>query len=115
MLAQRRVNMIPQFDARTTYEMWQSGEAEILDVREPSEWDLGHIEGVRWIPMGELPARWRELDPDKKLVCVCHSGARSYYAAAALRQAGIDASNLVGGMLDWQAEKLPITPPGIIE
>ena len=107
--------MVPQFDARTTYDMWQRGEAEILDVRESSEWDLGHIEGVKWIPMGELPARWRELDPGKKLVCVCHSGGRSYYAASALRQAGIDAANLAGGMLDWQAAKLPITPPGIIE
>jgi rhodanese-related sulfurtransferase len=87
----------------------------MVDVREEDEWNLGHIEGIKWIPLGELPRRWSELDPDKKLVCVCRSGNRSNYAAAMLRQAGIDASNMSGGMLQWKQEKLPVTPPGIIE
>ena len=65
--------------------------------------------------MGQLPWKWRQLDPDKKWVCVCRSGNRSNYAAAMLRQAGIDAANLAGGMLDWKAQGLPITPPGIVE
>ena len=48
------------------------------------------------------------------LPCVCLAGTRSAYAAALLRQQGIEAANLAGGMLEWQSEQLPITPPGII-
>jgi rhodanese-related sulfurtransferase len=92
----------------------ERGEVDLLDVREPDEWNLGHIEGAKWIPMGHLQARWRELDPARKLVVVCLSGSRSNYVAAMLRQVGIDAANLEGGMLAWQAEKLPITSPGIV-
>ncbi|HKP51740.1 MAG TPA: rhodanese-like domain-containing protein [Chloroflexia bacterium] len=106
---------VPQIDPRTAQEEWERGDADLVDVREESEWDLGHIEGVQWIPLGQLPTRWRELDPARKLICVCRSGNRSNYAAAMLRQAGIDAANMSGGMLEWKQEKLPITPPGIIE
>jgi rhodanese-related sulfurtransferase len=93
----------------------QKGEALLVDVREQDEWDRGHIEGIAFIPLSQLHLRWRELDSDKHWICVCRSGNRSNYAAAMLRQAGVDASNLAGGMLDWQAEKLPITPPGIVD
>ena len=106
---------VPQVDAQRAYEQWQSGESSIVDVREQYEWNRGHIEGVAFIPLGQLPARWRELDPDKKWVCVCKVGSRSNYAAAMLRQAGIDAANLQGGMLDWKSRELPITPPGIVD
>jgi rhodanese-related sulfurtransferase len=109
------LNSVPQVDAKTAYEQWQQRDVALLDVRERSEWDLGHIEGIEFIPLGQLPWRWRELNPSKKWICVCLSGARSNYAAALLRQAGIDASNLRGGMLDWKANNLPITPPGIVE
>lgn len=105
---------VPQVDAKATQEHFERGGVDLLDVREPDEWDLGHIEGARWIPMGHLNARWGELDPARKLVVVCRSGSRSNYVAAMLRQVGIDAANLDGGMLAWQAEKLPITPPGIV-
>ena len=106
---------VPEVDAKTTYEQFQSGEIQLLDVRERSEWALGHIEGATLVPMSELGRRWRELDASMKWVCVCRSGSRSEYATALLRQAGLDIANLVGGMLDWQANKLPITPPGIVE
>lgn len=106
---------VPQVDAKTAHTQWQAGEVELVDVREQSEWDLGHVEGTKLIPLGQLPMRWRELDPDKRWVCVCRSGNRSNYAAAMLRQAGIEAANMQGGMLDWKSEKLPITPPGIVE
>jgi rhodanese-related sulfurtransferase len=87
----------------------------LLDVREPSEWALGHIEGAALIPMSQLGRRWRELDASVKWVCVCRSGSRSEYASALLRQAGLDIANMTGGMLDWKENKLPITPPGIVD
>ncbi len=106
---------VPQIDAQDAHREWASGEANLVDVREESEWDLGHIEGIKFIPLGDLPVRWKELDPSRKWICVCRSGNRSNYAAAMLRQAGIEAANMLGGMLDWKVEKLPITPPGIVE
>lgn len=105
---------VPKVDAKAAHEQFESGDVDILDVREPEEWQLGHIDGAKWIPLGQLPTRWREIDPERKLVVVCLSGARSNYAASLLKQVGIEAANLEGGMLAWRAEQLPITPPGII-
>ena len=106
---------VPQVDAKTAYAQWHSGEASILDVREPYEWELGHIEGSEWIPMDQLSHRWTELDAHKPWIVVCHSGVRSYYVAEALRGAGVDASNLAGGLVEWHAANLPLTPPGIVD
>jgi rhodanese-related sulfurtransferase len=105
---------VPQVRASEVHEHFQLGKVDILDVREPGEWELGHIEGATLMPLGQLPRRWREIDPSRKLVVVCLSGVRSEYAASLLRQVGIDAANLEGGMLAWQAERLPVTPPGIV-
>lgn len=106
---------VPQVDAKSVFERWQQGDVALVDVRERAEWELGHIDGIEFMPMGQLSRHWRELDPSKKWVCVCRSGNRSNYAAAFLRQAGIDAANMAGGMLAWKVEKLPITDPGIVE
>ncbi len=106
---------VPQIDVASVYTQLQRGEVEMVDVREASEWDLGHIEGIKWIPLGQLPARWRELEGAKKLICVCLMGNRSNYAALSLRSVGIDAINMEGGMLQWKASHLPITAPGIVE
>jgi rhodanese-related sulfurtransferase len=117
MYPQNRSNpfaSVPQVDAATAYRQLQNGETSILDVRDPEEWELGHIEGIAWIPLDQLHMRWRELDPNSKWVCVCLSGVRSNYAAAMLRQHDIGAENLDGGMLEWKSQQLPITPPGII-
>lgn len=105
---------VPQIDAKTAYERLAQGDTDILDVREAEEWQLGHIKGAKWLPLGQLPSRWREIAPDRNVVVVCLTGARSTYAASLLRQVGIQAANLEGGMLAWQAEQLPITAPGII-
>jgi rhodanese-related sulfurtransferase len=107
-------NEIPEVDALTASEHMARGEIAVLDVREQPEWDHGHIEGSTFIPLYQLQWRWSELDRNKSWVCVCLAGVRSHYAAALLRQAGIDAANMSGGMLAWQARKLPITDPGIV-
>ena len=56
---------VPQIAPEVAMSQWESGGAELVDVREDSEWNLGHIEGIKWIPLRQLPARWRELDPQK--------------------------------------------------
>jgi rhodanese-related sulfurtransferase len=80
-----------------------SADAVLLDVREPDEWQAGHIEGALHIPLADLPARVGELSPDAEIVVVCRSGARSGRAVGWLGQNGYDVLNLDGGMVAWAA------------
>lgn len=79
----------------------------VLDVREPLEWQHGHIEGAVHVPLMELPQRFQEL-PVGPLLVVCRVGARSAQATAYLAQQGLDATNLDGGMLDWAEAGRPM-------
>jgi rhodanese-related sulfurtransferase len=84
------------------------GDARFLDVREPDEWDAGHIDGALHIPLAELPARVAELPDDEGLVVVCRTGGRSGRATAWLVQNGYEAVNLDGGMGAWAASGRPM-------
>lgn len=79
----------------------------VLDVREPHEWADGHIDGAVHIPLGDLPARREELDPQQQTLVVCHLGGRSAKATAWLLTQGHDVVNLDGGMDAWQAAGRP--------
>jgi len=88
-----------------------AGRVQILDVREPSEFDgpLGHIRDAKLIPLGELSRRASELDRNRPVVAVCRSGGRSAQAVTILQKAGFDqAANLAGGMLRWRADGHPV-------
>lgn len=75
---------------------------QVVDVREPQEWQAGHIPGAVHIPLGQLPQRRGELDPAQPTVVVCRSGNRSAHATSLLRQAGFaDVRNLAGGIVGW--------------
>jgi rhodanese-related sulfurtransferase len=74
----------------------------VLDVREPVEWQYGHIEGALHIPLGELTSRVDEVPGGQTLV-VCKVGGRSAQAVMWLAQQGRDVVNLDGGMLDWES------------
>lgn len=88
------------------------GEIEILDVREPQEWEAGRIEGARHLPMAEVPARLGELPRDRPIVAVCRSGNRSGQVTEFLRASGFTAHNLDGGLKQWVGTGLPLTAPG---
>ncbi|HBM90372.1 MAG TPA: rhodanese-like domain-containing protein [Rhodospirillaceae bacterium] len=76
----------------------------LLDVRQPQEYQIDHIEGATLIPLGELSVRLNELPKDKVIVVYCRSGNRSARAAALLRENGFDKiENLIGGMRVWNA------------
>ena len=74
-------------------------EALILDVRQPSEFEKGHLEKAVNIPLPELRDRLEELPRDCEIWAYCRSGQRSYYAARVLSQYGFDAKNITGGFL----------------
>jgi len=79
----------------------------ILDVREPLEWEHGHIEGAVHIPLMQLPQRLGEVPGGQTLV-VCKIGGRSAQAVGYLVQQGIDAVNLEGGMIEWAGAGRPM-------
>jgi len=95
-------------DPREIYE--HRDQYQILDVREPYEWDAGHIEEAIHAPLADVMAgRAQELlDPSRPVVVVCRSGNRSELAALMLRTRGFDAHNLEGGEERWAAAGLPI-------
>lgn len=82
--------------------------AMLLDVRNPDEWEAGHVEGATWIPMNQLVERQGELPPDREIVVICKVGGRSSRVAEALVNAGYDAANIAGGAEAWQQAGFPI-------
>ncbi|GAA1881299.1 rhodanese-like domain-containing protein [Paeniglutamicibacter psychrophenolicus] len=75
--------------------------ALILDVREEYEWSEGHVAGAIHIPLGDLPVRYEELDPDEDTYIICRTGGRSAQAAAWLVSQGYTAFNIAGGSGAW--------------
>jgi rhodanese-related sulfurtransferase len=83
----------------------------ILDVREPFEIELAPFPGATHIPMGDIPARLQELEPDRETVVVCHHGIRSAQVANYLAQSGFErVLNLSGGIDAWSSDADPATP-----
>jgi rhodanese-related sulfurtransferase len=77
----------------------------LLDVREPWEYDVCHIEGAALVPMRSIQGRLQELDPTRETVVVCHHGVRSYHVARFLEHNGFDnVINLTGGVDAWAKE-----------
>ena len=76
---------------------------DLLDVREPEEFDAWALAGARNVPLSRLAPEAHGLSPGREVVVVCASGVRSARAVRALRSAGVPAVNLAGGMLAWAA------------
>ena len=87
----------------------QGEELLILDVRQPDEYQAGHVTGSQLIPLDQLALRLDELPRDRPIVAVCRSGNRSGVATGMLKRAGFaDIANLKGGILAWQKQGLPV-------
>jgi adenylyltransferase/sulfurtransferase len=83
----------------------------LIDVREPWEFDVCHIDGAKLIPMGQIPANLQSLDVDEDVVCYCHHGMRSLDVAVWLRNQGVaSAKSLAGGIERWSVEIDPKVP-----
>lgn len=89
-----------------------SQEYQVIDVRETEEYlgDMGHIKGSKHIPLMNLKDFLDEFrEEPKKLIFVCQSGERSYYACSFLKDQGIeDVVNLKGGMIQWHLSGLDV-------
>ena len=84
---------------------------DLIDVREPGEWEVAHLPTARLIPLGKLAASMGELDATRELVVMCRSGKRSADAVRRLQAAGFRrVKNLAGGILRWSDDVDPSVP-----
>jgi sulfur-carrier protein adenylyltransferase/sulfurtransferase len=84
----------------------KGGELVLIDVREPHEWEIAHIEGARLIPLNQLPERLGELNGHSEIVTHCHHGARSMKALEILKGAGFSKVRSLAGGIDTWAERV---------
>ena len=107
--AARAVNAIQEIQPSQLASRLKKGEQlEIIDVREPYEWEIGHIPGARLVPLASIAEEIPRLDKRRETILYCKVGARSMYAAQQLADAGVsDVRNLAGGILRWIDEVDP--------
>lgn len=83
----------------------------VVDVREPWEHEIAHIEGARLVPLRSLPAALSTFDPGAEYVLYCHHGVRSLAGAEFLRERGLTrVANLTGGIDAWSVRVDPAVP-----
>jgi adenylyltransferase/sulfurtransferase len=87
-------------------------EVQIIDVREPHEFEIARIPGTKLIPLAQIVQRAKEIDPSRAAIVHCKSGVRSGKAIRALRESGYKGKllNLKGGVLAWSDEIDPSVP-----
>jgi len=81
------------------------GDAVLVDCRFEEEWELWRLKGARLVPLEEIRERSRGLDPKREYIVYCRTGRRSRAAAFLMRQAGLRAVSLAGGIAAWPYER----------
>ena len=104
-----KLSIIPQISAPELAPMVSKGEVAVIDVRNASEWQTGHVPQAPNLPLATLVERIAEIPRDRPVVVHCQSGARSAIAASVLRARGVErVVNLTGGLAEWQNARLPV-------
>jgi adenylyltransferase/sulfurtransferase len=107
----RRDGELPEITPRELAVRLEAGDVDLIDVREPHEWEIGRIEGARLIPLATLPETLQEIDGTREIVVHCKSGVRSAKAVRQLQAAGFRrVRNLAGGILRWSDDVDPTVP-----
>ncbi|WP_425414610.1 rhodanese-like domain-containing protein [Paenibacillus harenae] len=98
--------MYPEMTTAELENRLKEGKAvNLIDVREPDEWQEGHIKEARSIPLSELQERIGELrQGNEDIVLICRSGGRSGKACDYLHAQGFNVVNVTGGMLAWPGD-----------
>jgi adenylyltransferase/sulfurtransferase len=105
------LTIVPEMSVTQLKDRLEAGaDLFLLDVREPFEHEIANLKGLL-IPLGELPARLKELDKEREIVVYCHHGNRSRRAAEFLTRQGFrSVTNLAGGIEAWAIEIDPTMP-----
>jgi thioredoxin 1 len=82
--------------------------AALVDVREPDEYESGHVPGAAPIPLGQVVERVDEVPRGQPVYVICQGGGRSAKAAQWYRQQGINAINVAGGTKAWMDRGKPV-------
>jgi len=107
---------MPEIDPAEARRRIEAGEAVLVDVREPAEWDAGHAPDALHRPLGDLdPAEFE----GRSVITTCRGGGRGARGAEALSEAGVDAVSLRGGLQSWNADGGSIVrgdgSPGVLD
>ncbi len=97
-------------DPERARELIDAGAVQVVDVREPHEWDAGRIAGARHIELERLASEADTLDRERPVLFYCRVGARSGMAANAFRRAGYEAYSIDGGLIEWDRRDYPLEP-----
>ena len=88
---------------------------KVVDMREPDEYEIAHIDGVPLLPLSELQSRFTELDPNTRYYLHCKVGIRSLQALSFLRQQGFKYVKSVKGGIDAWAEEIDRNVPQVLK
>lgn len=91
---------VPEIDIAEAARRLDAG-TPVIDVREPDEYEDGHVPGAPLIPLGDVADRADEVPTDREVLIICKAGGRSRKAAEVLRARGVDAVNIAGGTMAW--------------
>ena len=96
-------------DPVTVNQIRERSDVLLIDVREQTEYDAGHIPGITLIPMGEIGKRLADIPKDKTVIVSCQSGRRSSQVASFLQEQGFtNINDLDGRFSAWQRAGLPV-------
>ncbi|HEY8526096.1 MAG TPA: rhodanese-like domain-containing protein [Acidimicrobiales bacterium] len=98
---------VPEIDVAELAKRRSEG-APVIDVREPDEYDAGHVPGARLVPLTTVPERVDEVPTDQPVYVICAKGGRSLRAAEFYRSQGIEAINVAGGTSAWIEAGQPV-------
>lgn len=107
----QRMYGIRNANAAQTVQLLNRENGVVIDVREPNEFNAGHVPNAINVPLASLKDRWRELEKYKSrpIVVSCRSGNRSLKGAVMLRKHGFTTVyNLSGGLQAWERDNLPV-------
>jgi rhodanese-related sulfurtransferase len=98
---------VPEIDVPAFAALHASG-ATVIDVRNPDEYEAGHVPGAELIPLPEVPARVAEVPDDGPVYVICAVGGRSRKACEVLAGHGRRVTNIAGGTKGWIEAGLPV-------
>ncbi len=108
-LSSGELSLGPTVDAATVAAIMNRDDVVLIDVREQSEYDEGHIPNITLIPLATIPDSLDQIPTDKTVIVTCRSGNRSGQITDFLRQQGYDnVHNMDGGILAWEAAGYPV-------
>jgi hydroxyacylglutathione hydrolase len=107
------VEEVPQVSVQDVHR--ERERVQLVDVRQPGEWEALHIAGALNKPLPKLTAMLDGLDRERPLAVHCKSGYRSSIATSLLQRAGFgNVMNVTGGIDAWQACALPLIAPSVM-